>query len=185
MAAARSAAARRLDDPRQAAPAHFELGAAHDVVGRFISARSRQSARGARALVFTAADDGDAVAAGVVAASRMKWSPPRSDHATVRPPRRGADFVLGGRLIRAASPEVIERIEGGVKANRPVRHGGAGEDRTNRRNGAVGSRMRSKAGLAHERVRSELDDAFISVEYAPAISRFAALHRRRLAGHVV
>jgi hypothetical protein len=76
--------------------------------------------------------------------------------------------VLGGGLIRAASPEVIERIESGINEMAPtatvvvVRTGpivGAallGLDEMTARPGAA------------ERVRSELDDAFIGVEHAPA-----------------
>ncbi len=172
MAAARSADGR---GPRTiletAVPAHFELAQPFDV-GRAVHLREIPTERlGELArVVFTAADDGDAVAAGVV--RRVADEVVATAAATMRRLDlldEAPDLVLGGGLIRAASPEVIERIEGGVKEIAPsatvvpVRTGPI-----------VGAALlgldEMKAGPgAAQRVRSELDDAFISVEYAPAI----------------
>jgi N-acetylglucosamine kinase-like BadF-type ATPase len=171
MAAARGADGR---GPRTiletAVPAHFEMARPFDV-GRAVHLREIPPERlGELArVVFAAADDGDAVAAGVVL--RVADEVVTTVAATMRRLHLlddAPDVVLGGGLIRAASPEVIERIESGINEMAPtatvvvVRTGpivGAallGLDEMTARPGAA------------ERVRSELDDAFIGVEHAPA-----------------
>jgi 6-phospho-beta-glucosidase len=172
MAAARSADGR---GPRTiletAVPAHFKLAGPFDV-GRAVHLREIPMARLGELsrVVFAAADDGDAVAADVV--RRVADEVVTTAAATMRRLDildEGPDVVLGGGLVRAASPGVIERIESGVKEIAPsatvvrVRTGpivGAallGLDEMNAGPGAA------------QRVRRELDDAFVGVEYAPAI----------------
>jgi 6-phospho-beta-glucosidase len=174
--AALTAAARAADGrgPRTiletAVPAHFNLKQPFDVA-RALHLREMPSERLAELsrVVFKAADDGDAVAADIVgrvchevvtfAVVAMR----RLDLVEEAP-----DVVLGGGVMRAASPKVIEAIESGVKEVAPsatvlvVKTGpivGAA---------LLGLDEMGAGAAASERLLAELDDAFVRIEDAGA-----------------
>jgi N-acetylglucosamine kinase-like BadF-type ATPase len=171
MAAARSADGR---GPRTiletAVPAHFGMTQPFDV-GRAVHLREISSERLGELsrVVFTAADDGDSVAAGIV----RRLADEVVTFATAAMRRldlldESPDVVLGGGLMRAASPDVIARIASGVQevASRAkviaVKTGpivGAA---------LLGLDEMGAGVAAGERVRIELGNALTSVEHAGA-----------------
>jgi N-acetylglucosamine kinase-like BadF-type ATPase len=171
MAAARSADGR---GPRTvletAVPAHFELRRPFDV-GRAVHLREIPSMRLGELsrVVFEAADENDPVAAGIV--RRVIDEVIRFATAVMRRLNlleEAPDVVLGGGLMRAASPTMIKAIESGIQdvaASAAVRVLDTGP--------IVGAALLGldelRAGVAAaQRLRDELNTAFVSVEDARA-----------------
>jgi N-acetylglucosamine kinase-like BadF-type ATPase len=120
-------------------------------------------------VVFAAADEGDPVAAGIVrrvadevvgfAAAAMR----RLDLLDETP-----DVVLGGGLMRAASPTMVKTIESGVQE--VARSATVLVVKTGPVVGAalLGLDELEAGVAAAQRLRDELDDAFVTVEHARA-----------------
>ncbi|MGN6169757.1 MAG: N-acetylglucosamine kinase [Solirubrobacteraceae bacterium] len=171
MAAARSADGRGARTVLETVvPARFKLKRPSDVahavhLRQIPSERLGELSR----VVFKAADDGDPVAAGIVhrladeVVSFVAAAVRRLDLLDDAP-----DVVLGGGLMRAASLEMIETIESGVKE--VARSAKVVAVKTGPVVGAalLGlDEMGAGVGAA-ERARVELHDAIISVEHARA-----------------
>jgi N-acetylglucosamine kinase-like BadF-type ATPase len=169
MAAARSADGRGTRTILQASvPAHFGLEEPLDVaralhVGQMPNERLGELAP----IVFSAARDGDDVAVGIVhrlTDEIVKYASAAMGRLALLD--EGSDVVLGGGVIRAASPEVIKTIDLGVREVAPsatVRMASTGP--------IVGAALLGLDELgagsaAAARVRAELHDAFLSVEGA-------------------
>jgi 6-phospho-beta-glucosidase len=171
MAAARGADGR---GPRtvleRTVPAHFKLAQPFDVglavhLGKIPSERLGELSR----VAFVAAEDGDPVAAGIV--RRVADEIVGFAAAAIRRLDlldEALDVVLGGGLMRAASPEMIETIKSGVRDVAP-----AATVSVVKTGPIVGAALlgldEMGAGVAEgERVRVELGDAITSVEHARA-----------------
>ncbi len=174
--AALAAAARSVDGRgpstvlEQAVPTHFGFAEPLDVA-RAIHLREMPSERLSELarVVFSAAQDGDAVATGLVArvgeeiVSFAAAALRRLELADQAP-----DVVLGGGLVRAASEATLRQIELGLK--------GVAPDATvivSQTGPVVGAALLGLDELgadaaAGARIRSELHDAFASIERAGA-----------------
>ncbi len=174
--AALSAAARSADGRgpatllERAVPAHFGLAEPLELA-RALHLRelAYERLRELAPVVFAAAEEGDPVAAGIV----MRVADEVVTMAATALRRleltdQAADVVLGGGLIRAAAPGMLERIELGVREVAP-----AASVVVSRTGPVVGAALLGLDALgsgraAAARLRSELHEAFTLVEHPDA-----------------
>jgi N-acetylglucosamine kinase-like BadF-type ATPase len=174
--AALAAATRSVDGrgPRTiletAVPAHYELKWPYDVA-RALHLREIPSERlrELAPIVLTAADAGDPVAAGIV--RRLSDEVVSFATAALRRLdllREDPDVVLGGGLMRAASSEVIGRIESGISDVAPLAKVLVAKTGPIVGAALLGLDELGAGDAAAGRARGEFEEAFVRIKQAGA-----------------